>query len=123
MTEDRWNLEPLVERLLAFREERNWRQFHRPKELAAALSIEAGELQELFLWKEMETAEEILVDSERVKRVTEEIADCAIFLLLLANDLGIDLADAIARKIDANAQRYPADQHRGKAQKARHRSL
>ncbi len=121
MNGERWNLAPLVHRLLAFRDERNWRQFHRPKELAAALAIEAGELQEIFLWKEMETAEEVLRDRERVNRVKEELADCAIFLLLLANDLEIDLAEAVSHKIDANARRYPADRHRGRAVKAPHR--
>jgi NTP pyrophosphatase (non-canonical NTP hydrolase) len=118
MSDDRWNLKDAVQRITAFRDERDWQQFHRPKEVAAALAIEAAELQELFLWRDPETAEEVRADGERLHRVREEIADCAIFMLLLSNDLGVDLAEAICLKVDSNAKRYVADKHRGRAVKA-----
>jgi NTP pyrophosphatase (non-canonical NTP hydrolase) len=120
MTESDWRLAAQVDRLLAFREARDWQQFHRPKELAAALAIESAELQELFLWRDPETAEVIRGDGGRMGRIKEEMADIGIFLLLLAHDLDIDLAAAISDKISSNEQRYDVSQHRGVANKAKH---
>ena len=107
-----------LEHILAFRHARDWEKFHLPKELAAAIAIEAAELQELFLWKGIEEKETVKKDSERFKRVSEEVADITIFLLLLIHDLDIDLADVVNRKITANEQRYPVLQHKGIACKA-----
>lgn len=118
MTHGRWDLAASVERLIAFRRARDWEQFHRPKELAAALAIEAAELQELFLWKPEESATDVRADSERFGRVEEELADVVIFASMLAHDLDIDLAAAIGRKIDTNDRRYPVEEHRGVARKA-----
>jgi NTP pyrophosphatase (non-canonical NTP hydrolase) len=120
MNDERWNLAPTVDRLLAFREARDWRQFHRPKELAAALAIEVSELQELFLWRDPETADVVAADTDRLQRVREEVADVAIFLLLLAHDLGINLQEAVGEKIAKNERRYTVDQYRGIAEKADH---
>jgi NTP pyrophosphatase (non-canonical NTP hydrolase) len=118
MSDSPWHLEAQLHRLLAFREERDWGQFHRPKELAAALAIEAAELQELFLWREAESAATVRDDRRRIDKIREEVADIAIFLLLLTHDLQVDLAGAISAKIDANAKRYSVDEHRGVARKA-----
>ena len=112
------DLTPCLEHILAFRHARDWEKFHLPKELAAAIAIEAAELQELFLWKGIEEKETVKRDSERFKRVSEEVADITIFLLLLIHDLDIDLADAVNRKMTANEQRYPLQQHKGIACKA-----
>lgn len=109
-----------LRRLLAFRRERDWEQFHRPKELAAALAIEAGELQEHFLWKEGETAADVRADGQRLMALRGEIADIAIFLVLLSHDLGIDLAEAVAAKVDENERRYTVNDHKGVARKAPH---
>ena len=106
MTDDSWSLADVVRRLDEFRDARDWRQFHRPKELAAAIAIEAGELQELFLWKNAESSEEVAEDGARLQRIQEEVADVGIFLLLLAHELGIDLRAAMQRKIEANESRY-----------------
>lgn len=105
---------------LEFRETRDWGQFHRPKELAAALTIEAAELQELFLWRDPEDAAEVRADPARLARISDELADVTVCILLLAHDLEIPLADAIERKLEANARRYPADRYRGSAEKAPH---
>ena len=113
-----WNLEDGLEKALQFRRARDWEQFHRPKELAAAISIEAGELQELFLWREAERAADIVRDQPRLARVSEEIADIAIYLLFLANDLGIDLAAAVNDKLLINESRYTIQGHKGVAKKA-----
>jgi NTP pyrophosphatase (non-canonical NTP hydrolase) len=117
MSGDPWGLGGCVDRLLAFRKARDWEQFHRPKELAAALAIEAGELQELFLWKPDESAEQVRSDPTRLERVREELADVTIFALLMAHDLNISLAEAVTQKINSNEHRYPAAVHRGVAKK------
>ena len=108
-------LDALTSQLIAFRDERDWQQFHNPKDLAAALSIEAAELQELFLWKKVE---DLATESPKQReRIEEEIADIASFLLLLCNELKIDLADALQRKIAKNAEKYPAETVRGSSKK------
>ena len=100
--------------LLAFRAERKWEQFHLPKELAAALSIEASELQEIFLWRERETAETVKQDEHRMELIRDEVADILIYLLFLSNDLGIDLNQAILQKLEKNRAKYPKDQYQGR---------
>jgi len=118
MSSDPWALGGCVDRLLAFRTARNWEQFHRPKELAAALAIEAGELQELFLWKPDESAQQVRSDAARLERVREELADVTIFALLMAYDLKINLAEAVEHKIASNKRRYPVEAHKGVARKS-----
>jgi NTP pyrophosphatase (non-canonical NTP hydrolase) len=105
----------LLKKLIIFRQERNWEKFHKPKDLAMAAAIEAAELMEEFLWK---TEEEVLakVKNDR-ERVADEIADTVVYLMLLADDLGIDMYDAIERKMQKNAEKYPVDKCRGKANK------
>ena len=104
----------MLPRMLEFRRERDWEQFHLPKELVTALSIEAGELLELFLWREHETHAVVKADPVRMERIREEVADVLIYLLFLCNDLGIDLPFAIASKLDKNAEKYPASEYRGR---------
>lgn len=107
--------EDLVNRLTAFRRERDWEQFHTPKNLAIAISVEAGELLERFQW----TADiaSPRMPSDQLARVAEEIADVAILLTYLAHDLGIDVPQAVNDKLARNNERYPADKSRGKAVK------
>jgi len=105
-SESPWDLSSIVPTLMEFRHKRDWEQFHRPKELAAAIAIEAAELQELFLWKEGESAVEIQNDEERMQEISDEIADILIYSIYLANDLGINLNKAILRKIEENSERY-----------------
>lgn len=102
-----------VDALLAFRRERDWEQFHTPKNLAIAISVEAAELLEQFQWT-------IGPDGSGVpssERVREEIADVAILLTYLAHDLGVDLDAAVAHKLVLNGQRYPVATSRGNATK------
>ena len=113
-----WDLAGALKRLLAFRDARDWQRFHTPKDLAAALSIEAGELQEVFLWQPALDSASVRADRERLARAREEVADCAIYLLLVAHELGIDLARAVDEKISSNEARYTVDAHRGVAKKA-----
>ena len=102
--------------LLEFRQKRNWEQFHKPKELAAALSIEASELLEVFQWK---TDEEVtrLLGSKARERVLDEIADIAIVVSYLSHDLGIDLNAAVQAKLEKNEAKYPIEKAYGNARK------
>lgn len=107
-------VESMLPRLLEFRRQREWDQFHLPKELATALSIEAGELLELFLWRKHESHEDVKADHEQMERIREEVADVLIYLMFLSNDLGIDLSAAIASKLAKNEKKYPSSEYRGR---------
>ncbi len=107
-------IESMLPRLLEFRHEREWEQFHLPKDLAMALSIEAGELLELFLWREHESHKEVKTDKVRIERIREEVADVLIYLMFLSHDLGIDLPTAIASKLAKNEKKYPSSEYRGR---------
>jgi len=109
-------LEEIQSRLERFRDERDWRQFHNLKDLAAAVGIEASELQELFLWQHPEDEGELLEGKREA--IEDELADVLIQCLNFASAAGIDVLDAIERKIEKNELRYPAEQFRGSATKA-----
>lgn len=96
-----------------FRDERNWRQFHNPKDLAAALAIEAGELQEELLWKTGEEIDALLHTPESKTAISDEMADIFAYLLAFADVCDIDLGAALEAKMIKNAQKYPAEQVRG----------
>jgi NTP pyrophosphatase (non-canonical NTP hydrolase) len=102
--------------LLEFRCKRNWEQFHKPKELATALAIEASELQEVFLWKTEEEVAHLLSGPSRGK-VLDEIADVAILLSYLCHDIGIDLNAAVLSKMNKNEAKYPVEKSYGNAKK------
>ena len=118
--ENQWNLEEPLSRLISFRDKRDWKRFHHPKELAAALAIEAAELQEHFLWKPSESPEEVLSDLKRKDVIEEEVADIGIYLLLFSDSMGINLREVIERKIEDYERRYTVEAHKGIAQKAVH---
>jgi NTP pyrophosphatase (non-canonical NTP hydrolase) len=101
--------------LLAFRREREWEQFHSARNLAAALSVEAAELLEHFIWASDATVASIVAENK--PRLAAEIADVAIYLAYLAHDLGIDVDAAVRDKMRVNARRYPVDQARGSSRK------
>ncbi len=107
------SIESTISEILAFRREREWEQFHSPKNLATALSIEAGELLEHFLWSD-DSAENIVSDPQRMSGIKDEVADVLIYLLFLSNDLGIDLPTAIREKIVKNGEKYPVSEYRGR---------
>jgi NTP pyrophosphatase (non-canonical NTP hydrolase) len=102
-------VEKVIGALKAFRDERDWTQFHNAKDLALALSIEAGELLETFLWKDADAA-----DPEKVK---EELADVFSFALLMADKYGFNVEEIVLEKLRKNAEKYPADKARGNAKK------
>jgi NTP pyrophosphatase (non-canonical NTP hydrolase) len=102
-------IEKITEALRKFRDDRDWSQFHNPKDLAIAINVEAGELLELFLWK---TAGEASIE-----KVKEELADILAFSLLLADKYGFDIPKIIQEKIAKNGEKYPVDKARGSAKK------
>jgi NTP pyrophosphatase (non-canonical NTP hydrolase) len=105
-------LKEIINELVKFRDERDWEQFHDSKNLATAISIEAAELNELFLWKTVEGSE--AVDKEKIK---EELADILAYSLLLANRHGFDVKQIVLDKIKRNGEKYPVDKAKGNAKK------
>ena len=103
------NTEKLTDALVQFRDERDWEQFHNPKDLALALNIEAGELLENFLWKQPQDAD--------INKVKEELADVLAYALLIAKHYNLNVEDIVLDKIAKNALKYPADKAKGSAKK------
>lgn len=115
MAQEIRDLAELKLRLRAFIAERDWEQFHSPKNLAMALSVEAAELVEIFQW--LTEAESLVLDSGRRQRAEAELADILVYLVRVADRLDVDLLQAVARKLEENARKYPAERVRGKALK------
>ena len=107
----------LTEEALAFRDARDWAQFHKAKDLALGLSVEAAELLECFLWKTDAEVEAALQDPVFRERVADEAADVQLFLLYLAHRVRVSLADAVRSKLEKNGRKYPVDRARGSAAK------
>ena len=103
------DIEEIINKLAEFRNERDWEQFHNSKDLALAISVEANELLELFLWKNPEEA-----DKQKLK---EELADVFAFAFLLAQKSGLDVKEIVLEKIKSNAEKYPVDKAKGTAKK------
>lgn len=117
LQDDKTTVAELRARVLAFARERDWEQFHSPKNLSMALAAEAGELMEHFLWAESKTSGEILRVAKKRRQIEDEIADVVIYALEFANISGIDLAAAIEAKLAQNAQKYPVEKAKGRADK------
>jgi NTP pyrophosphatase (non-canonical NTP hydrolase) len=103
------DISALQKEALAFRDARDWAQFHNAKDLAAGLSIEASELLECFLWKDAKSADPA--------KIREELADILVFALLLAHEAKIDIPSAVREKLAKNAIKYPVDKAKGRADK------
>ena len=110
-------IDELLSEILQFRDARNWGQFHSPRHVAAALSIEASEVQELMLWKTDAEVAELLRSLKGKRRVEEEIADVLIYAFLLSHEVGVDPAHAVLNKLQQNAKKYPVGLSRGTALK------
>jgi NTP pyrophosphatase (non-canonical NTP hydrolase) len=103
------DIKEIIEELIRFRNERDWQQFHNPKDLALAINVEAGELLELFLWKNASDA--------NVEKVKEELADIFSFAFLLAEKYNFDVKQIVLDKIKLNDVKYPIDKAKGTAKK------
>tara|TARA_B110000967_G_scaffold94842_1_gene97451 strand:+ start:219 stop:563 length:345 start_codon:yes stop_codon:yes gene_type:complete len=104
-----------IDRIIKFRNDRDWGQFHTLKDLSLGLGIEVAELQEFFLWKNNQELSETI--KSKSESIGDELADIFIFLTYLSNDLGVDLNEAINRKIDKNDKKYPLEKSKGSNKK------
>ena len=107
-----FNFDPLVSRIISFRDNRDWKQFHNPKDMAISLQLEAAEFLEHFQWKNEQEIEEHLLAHK--SDVSDELADVLYWVLLIASDLDINLVTALSTKMEKNEKKYPVDKAKGK---------
>ncbi|MEN8151403.1 MAG: nucleotide pyrophosphohydrolase [Planctomycetota bacterium] len=117
MSMPKGSLAELQAAVVRFRDERDWMQFHNPKDLALSIAIEAAELMELFQWKDAEEIRAFLAEPGGKERAAEEMADVLILLLSAADAIGVDLHAATLGKIAVNARKYPVEKAKGNARK------
>ena len=108
-------IKEITKKLIEFRDQREWQKFHKPKDLAISLALEAAEVLEHFQWKSDSEIEEYVQDNKA--EISEELADVFNWILLLAHDLKIDILEASQRKIAINGRKYPVEKAKGKATK------
>lgn len=115
MSDDQTTLQQLKEKMAAFVAERDWQQFHTPKNLSMSISIEAAELMEHFQWLTIEQSKNLEPDA--LADIGEELADIVIYSLSLSNALGLDLSKTVLAKMEKNIRKYPSEKVRGKSHK------
>ena len=108
------SIKELTEKIVAFRDARDWKQFHNPKDMAISISLEAAELLEVFQWSGTDTEADT---EEKLAKIKEELADVLIYAFIMGNDLGLDISEIVSSKIDENNRKYPAEKAYGKADK------
>ena len=106
------SFEELKKEITQFRDERNWKQFHTPKDLAICISLEAAELLEVFQW----SGKDVFVENKRAK-IEEERADVMMYCLLMADITGLDMEEILRKKLEVNRKKYPVDKSYGKSDK------
>ena len=106
------NIQDLIEKIVEFRDARDWKQFHNPKDLALSLVLEAAEVLEHFQWKSKEEIEKYIVENK--KDIGEELADVFYWVLLMSKDLNIDITRALENKLKKNEEKYPIEKAKGK---------
>ncbi len=109
--------EPILNKVKKFRDDRDWMQFHNPKDMAEAISIESNELLEHFLWKTPEEASRYVKNRRNLNEISNEIADILNYTIELADNLGIDIEIATKKKLKENAKKYPISKAKGIALK------
>lgn len=107
----------ILKKIKKFRDERDWKKFHNPKDMAEAIVIEASELLELFLWKNKEESLNFIKNKKNKEEVSDEFADVMWFLIEFADNWGIDIEEAISKKLLKNAKKYPVHKSKGIATK------
>lgn len=105
-------IEDLTTRIIAFRDARDWKQFHNPKDCAISLALEAAEVLEHFQWKNREEME-VYVKTNK-EEISEELADVLYWILLMSKDLDIDVLEALGKKMKKNEDKYPVEKAKGK---------
>lgn len=116
-TDSATTIKHLKDHVMAFAREREWEQFHSPKNLSMALAAEAGELMEHFLWSTPEQSRAVASDPAKRTKIADELADVVIYALEFANATGLDVAASIEAKMLANGKKYPVEKARGRADK------
>ena len=114
MTDSTTTIADLKQLVADFVAQRDWRQFHAPKNLSMSLAIEAAELMEHFQWTSLEESRRVGDDPDRLAEVGDELADVLCYALAMSNELGLDLSTVIRRKMVKNEQKYPAEEYRGR---------
>ncbi|MBX7074693.1 MAG: nucleotide pyrophosphohydrolase [Pirellulales bacterium] len=114
MKDQKTTVAHLRDMVRVFVDERDWRQFHTPKNLSMALAIEAAELMEHFQWLTPKESQALAADQAKLSEVADELSDVLCYGLALANELGLDISDSLARKMEKNRAKYPADEFRGR---------
>ena len=109
------SINELTKKIIAFRDARDWKQFHNPKDIALSLVLEATEVMEHFQWKNKEEMEKYVVTNK--SDIGEELADVLYWVLLMSSDLDIDILDALEKKISKNEEKYPVEKAKGNAKK------
>lgn len=109
------DIQEIIKKIRKFRDDRDWMQFHNHKDMALSLVLEASEVLEHFQWKKPDEVEKHA--REHKDEISEELADVAMYLFELADNLGIDLMEAMNRKLEKNERKYPVDKAKGSAQK------
>jgi dCTP diphosphatase len=117
MSDDRTTVQDLRAIVAEFVSARDWEQFHNPKDLAAAIAVEAAELQALFLWRSADDAASLALAGGMRMAMKEELADVIILCLSLANAAGVDVSSVVRQKVEANGAKYPVELSRGSAAK------
>jgi NTP pyrophosphatase (non-canonical NTP hydrolase) len=114
MSDQSTTIAELRQLVASFVAERDWNQFHSPKNLSMSLAIEAAELMEHFQWLTIEQSRSVANDANKLREVSDELADVLCYALALANELQIDVAGAVRQKMVKNAKKYPAAEYRGR---------
>ena len=109
------DLNTIIQKIIQFREERDWRKYHDPKNLSQAIGIEAAELQEIFLWKRTDESKDL--SQKEMEHLREETADIFIYLMYLCHEFNFDILDAVEKKIKKNAVKYPVSKSKGTSRK------
>jgi len=117
MSDSNTKINILKNKVAEFVRERDWEQFHNPKDLAVSISIESAELLEKFQWKNNHEVDELLKNQEELQEIKDEIADIQIFLLSLANRLDLDISQIVTDKLKKNKKKYPVHKAKGRADK------
>ena len=108
------DIKEILDRVVAFRDARDWKQFHNPKDCALSLALEAAEVMECFQWKSQDDIEDFLKTNEGKEKVADELADVLYWVLLMSNDLEIDIKKAFERKIQKTEEKYPIEHAKGR---------
>ena len=102
----------IINQIIKFREDREWKQFHNPKDLAISISLEASELLEVFQWSGADTS-----SKNKIEKIKEELADVVNYCILMADACGLDLDEIVQAKIEKNNEKYPVEKSKGKSDK------